>query len=152
VLANAKFCVGFVLEGLRLDDIPQRVDAVRDQAFEIEFSENLAVWELGQPATPWPAQKLATVMPGGNPFFRSRSFCGNRGTIAASPTAGSGGAATIGLAAPMSTTMPSVASIGLSVFMAMDPPDSKVIVEPLNYKTLATGLLFAGRGAISVNS
>src|SRR5262249_8439099 len=82
-------------------------------------------------------------MPGGSPFFRSRSFCGNRGTIAASPTAGSGGAATIGLAVAMIAARLNVASIGLNVFMAMGSPDCTGVVEPLNYKTLAIGLLFA---------
>ena len=48
VLAGAEFRIRFVLEGVRLENVPERVHPIRDQAFEIELGEDLTVRELGQ--------------------------------------------------------------------------------------------------------
>jgi hypothetical protein len=93
VLASAKFCVRLVFKGFCFDNIPERVDAIGIRPSKSNSVMTLPSASLVTLAAPWPAQKLAAVIPGGSPFFRSRSFCGNSGTITASVTAASGAAA-----------------------------------------------------------
>src|SRR5262245_47754048 len=78
MLAGAELTKRLVLEWVGLEDVPQRIDAVGDQAFKIEGDLGSTIVEPAQ------LRRAASVMPGGRPFLRSASFCGNSGTMKAS--------------------------------------------------------------------
>src|SRR6516162_4766676 len=47
MFAGAEFRVRFVLEGFRLENVPERINPIGDQTFEIELGENLTVRQIG---------------------------------------------------------------------------------------------------------